>query len=1170
MKPLPARETAAAGTCTRAIRTWPAHRFLPNVKSSQSPPDFPPEKPETQKPASFMKPLAFPSLLAGVSLLSFSPSLSAHQAEADFNDMFIGDTRTRTNSGSPNNLNLNSGSGFLPANDSANGGNGEYNNDTGVVQFEAGDLSVPAGVSHFISNQGGDVNGGTGVVFGSHEGSVFTRMQERAFATPFTGGEIWFSFLFQLTGPAAQGQIVFNVPATTVAATASGAIGISMGAFGTPGALAINLNPAQSPASLITPGTATASLVYYDDLNGNGIMDEGESDLNGNGVIDGVDVGLGGASNVGSHLIIGRILHNPDGEDTVDIWLDPPDALDPTANPSTLSVVSDIFGAGGVFSVGFEGTRRNAPLPPGGPYTDGGHWAVDHFRMSDNANALDFVTGNVAADPNLIIAPDSPATNFNFAGIYGSGETLSSAPRTVKLLNSGASESVTITGISFANGNPNGVFSILSAPELPLTLSPGQSTNLTIQAASGVFETLFSDMLLIDTDHDTSDNPQDRSIGAAATFFGAGSRTNLNPGLNTNYTSWLSDKFSTQSPAVHVTPGFGGTSGMVRLRGEGDIAGGGPNNLSQRVLNGAADWEFAFFVSPLDASEFPAYTGFDMIGADRTFQVVIQSDNNPPIEASGTLGTFTDTVNADAAMINLAYLPAAGGLSVFDGNDWQSLGLPALAGSVDADLDGRLDPAGDDTVNYYLVRIKGTGFGTPAARYSVSVSQPNSTITVAKAENLTLFHAADITANTPGAYTFTTGDVSTRSGEDGFAVSLPFWIDEVSFFSVATRDPDISLNGRLAVTSHNAGPASGDLRVFNTGFENALEISALDFGDPAFSSSVGLPLSIPGGSSASIPVVFDPEGFSPGNNAARTTLTLHTNAPYQPVRTVNTVAAVTTDDNVLANWNLETPGSDPANPADVFAFWENTGNVRAVPGLRAGSGTAAYLPGGTALIQPMPATPEHFVVEFDFAIRETANRQFNVLLDRPSNTINLRYEAGQWSVFSNAWNPVIDHLLATSDDADGNFSLDDEGDTKNVHRLRIACNNWTGTTPTYRIQIVDAGGNVIASSAPDLAWFQNAGFGYQFRIDARNGSIPAFWIDDIQLAAIVSSTVEIVSISGGPGGFTIVWNSGGAPVTVERSTDLIEWTPISAADADGTHTDTTAPAGRAFYRLVTP
>jgi hypothetical protein len=68
---------------------------------------------------------------------------------------------------------------------------------------------------------------------------------------------------------------------------------------------------------------------------------------------------------------------------------------------------------------------------------------------------------------------------------------------------------------------------------------------------------------------------------------------------------------------------------------------------------------------------------------------------------------------------------------------------------------------------------------------------------------------------------------------------------------------------------------------------------------------------------------------------------------------------------------------------------------------------------------------------------------------------------------------------------------------------------------------------------------------------------------------ILSGEIAITGISGGPGGFTLTWDSSG-PVTVERSTDLIDWDEISVGDADGTHTDLTAPAGKAFYRVVAP
>ena len=81
---------------------------------------------------------------------------------------------------------------------------------------------------------------------------------------------------------------------------------------------------------------------------------------------------------------------------------------------------------------------------------------------------------------------------------------------------------------------------------------------------------------------------------------------------------------------------------------------------------------------------------------------------------------------------------------------------------------------------------------------------------------------------------------------------------------------------------------------------------------------------------------------------------------------------------------------------------------------------------------------------------------------------------------------------------------------------------------------------------------------------------PRFCVDDVNVALVLPSVVNVTSFTGGPGGFTITWDSGGAPVTVSRSTDLINWTDISLGDADGTHTDASAPAGKAFYRVELP
>jgi hypothetical protein len=1139
-----------------------------------------------------------PSLLSlvAVAAIAMPTGAAGGQAEADFNDMFLGDTRTTFGAGSPNQGNYNTGKGFMPFNSAqAGGGAGEWNNGTGVPLFAAGDLGVPAGVANFISKQGPDVNGGTGVVFTSGTGVNFTRMQERAFAAPLTGQEVWFSFVFRLAGPQAEGKISFNVPSTQQADPAQtnpGSFAISLGANGRPGALALNLSPNQTAASLISLGEATPELVYYDDRNGNGVIDGGEVDLNGNGIIDGVAVGTNNLASIRPHLIIGRVLVNPSGDDVIQVWLNPPNAADPTLQPPTLTATADKVGPGGIFSVGFFGTRRDAPTPAAGPYTNGGLFAVDHFRISDNANALQYVSGNVPLDPNLVIAPDSPASNFNFAGVYGSGNPIVSQPRTVKLVNSGSTQPIQILDIRFQNPTP--VFTITAAPQLPLTLAPGQSASISVQASSSTFETLFSNTLIVDTDADTPDNPQDRAISVAATFFTAGSRVNRNHSFDSNLNDWVSDHFFQNTPPIRVTPGFMGTAGMVRLRGEGDVAGGSPDNFSQNVLNGAADWEFAFLFSPLDVSQFANYAGFEPDGelGDRSFQVVIQSDNKSPQPASGTEGKFTDEHNGKAALINLAYLPTGGGLSVYDGRRWVGLGLPMLPGSIDVPLiegaivgDGRLDPA-VDVVNSYLVRIKGTGFGTPAAKYSVSVSQPNSTTTAQTAQNLTLFDAVEGAVHTPGSYTFTTGDSRSGSGNNGEAMTTSYWIDEVSFYAVQARDPDMSLPNGLTITSHNGITTSGGLSVTNTGFSQALNISQVVFGNPSvFSTTQALPLVVPAGTSAQIPVSLQPAGIAGGNNAIRSTVSVTSDAFPPPNSTINIVGVATTDANVIGNWNFEVPGGDTVGDTDTFLVWNENVATKDVPGLVAGSTTAASVGLLTSLNAPFGVPADSFTAEFAFAIRQTSSRAFNVVFRTGNNgQVNLRYEAGRWEAFKNVggdptgWQPVINMTsspLVPSVDANNDLSLDSPGDTKSVYRLRFSAKGWMGPTPTYRIEVMDAGGNLLAASAPELAFYQNemiAGGGRLINFDTNNGSSPGFWVDDVKVAVVVptSNEVRVTGVQGGPGGFTIRWDSGGAAVTVQRSLDLINWVTISENDVDGTHADSQAPAAKAFYRLVAP
>jgi hypothetical protein len=1216
-----------------------------------------------------MKPNKLLPLLACGPLLGIQ-AIHAGQIEADFNDMLLGDTRTRTSAASPNNNNLNSGSGFLADDGSASGGGGEFNNDTGVLQFVTGDLPVPSGVTGFTSVQGSSATGVSmshlaGANLGSH------RMQDRHFASPLTGSTVWFSFLVRLDGPDAEGQVYFNAPVltgSTSSTNTTGSFGVVFGGVATPGAFAINLTPANRISALV--GTPASSLVYYDDLNNNGILDGTETDRNGNTLIDGVEVGKAGIAGISSHLVIGRVTVNsaPAAADTIDLWLDPANTTSVGAlGAPTLTATSDEVDAAGIFSVAFAQWRDVAPVPSGGPYTDGGKTAIDHFRASDLANAFDFITGNVQADPKLVTLT-SGVPNFNFAGVYGSGTPLSSAPRTVILRNDGATQDIVINSISFQNGNAAGVFNITSQPTLPLTLNPGDTASITMVATGTVFSTAFSDTLVINTDEDAP-FPQDLSLPVAATFYTAGALVNTNPGFNTNLNGWQDDVFTSLGGTLpRVVPGFNGTGGMARIRGEGDVGAGAPDNFSQAVLNGASDFEFSFLLSPIATSEFAKYAGGAPLANDRTFQVVIQADSNIPQPANGTEGTWTDEFNNDASLINLAYLPAANDLAVWDSSAaggagaWQLLGVGPLTGSVDArpvpvvttdadtdllddaweqsffpgdlnqlsglaaadfesdgvsdllefqkgfnptqadtdfdgidDVDdhagnGILNAAAGDTVNWHLIRVKGTNFGSGGASYTVSVSDPNATTTADISAPVSFWAEKSGFDSTPGGYTFTTGDISTGSGlAGGGVVTTSYWLDDVSYFSVQAPDPGVTVADFATIVAHNVPTASGLLTITNTGFNAPLTVTGLTFAPgSAFSTTQVFPLVIPANSSAAVPIDVTATAIPAPNNSVIESVTVVTDA-FPVGSVVKTLGAVvTSNSNLLGNWNFETPGTDVVTDNDTFAAWaENNGTVN-FGGLVPGSATSARIVAATTLNNTLGAGAGGFQISFPLTMQApgagTQDRLFNLQLRSVANVgeeeINLRISNGATSnvqMFNGAWTsfgPAFTAALSSDANADGDF--DDAGDAKNVYTMVLTGTGWGAGTPTFGVKLIGTDGTTVLVDQQGLTPTQ----AFRDKVETLTSPLglvsflstsgtPRFCVDDVSAILVLPSNVEITAISGGPGGLTLNWNSS-VPVTVQRSTNLTDWVNISLNDADGAHTDLSAPAGKAFYRVVAP
>lgn len=1110
-------------------------------------------------------------LLLACACTSPLPSLLAGQVEADFNDMFLGNTMTRNNSASQNNLNVNTGLGFLPNVPSvATGGLGEYNTSTGVVQFEKGDLVLPSGASPgYISEQKSPVDplaqgSGGGVVFGSStntSGEIFTRFQDRSFATAMTNPVIWFSFLFRVDGPHAQGQLMFN-PANDADNTTSG-FGISIGHPSTPGAIAINATMSQTPQSLVS--AANSNILYYDGIGGAG-------DLNGNGQVDGVSVGKEGISGIRTHLIIGRITQNTaaGGEDIIEVWLDPANGADPTGESPILTYTGDRITPAGLTAIGFKGTRQYAPSPVGGPYTTGGHFSLDHVRLSDQDNALQFVTGNVPVDPKLVVAPGSPG-NFNFRGVYGAGNPLAAQPITMTLRNDGATQPIDITNIALTGTNTPTIFTVTNLPTLPLTLAPGATTSFTVEASSTVFEAGFTNSVKVST----SQPDQDKTFTAAATFYSAGSRVNQNGSLDLDIGGWTSDNFTgDDTPPLIVNPGFLGTSGKVFMKGAGET--GSPDNLSQTLLNGAKDWELAFFFSPLTDAQFLQKTGSAATGTDRLVQVIIQSNNLVPVPAFSTFGKWTDLHNGVAGMINLAYLPAMGGFRLYNGSNWVSAGLPTLTGPADQN-------------NVYLVRIKGTGFGTSAAKYTVSVSQPNSTITAATSSELAIWSSTSGQSNTPGAYTFTTGDVS-ASGTS--AKTASYSLDEVSFFSVAARDPDRTISGQN-VLSHEGITTAGGVTITNTGFSADLVVSGLTFQHShIFSTTQVFPVSIPAGTSIHVPVTMV-NGFVPGangalpNNAARGNVTITTNVTLAPSATASLLGSYTNSSNLLGNWNFEVTGIDPGGDSDSFAVWAETPNPtnsKDAAGLVTGSAISAYLGQNTGISGPLGVPIGNFVLECDFAFKDAGSDNNSFYMEiggGPSPHVPIFYRTGEfagWSVTEGEGTteiiPGVYHNPST--DLNGNFSLNDAGDTKNVYKLRFTGKGWNTTSPTYLLQILDSAGEQVGISEELSREVVTPTSGASYvSFLTPNVATAGFWVDNVRLGAIVESAVIVTGFSKTSGGFNISWSNGGNPIVLERSTTLLpdSWItlPLGSADfAAGTYNDSTAPNDKAFYRIKRP
>lgn len=806
-------------------------------------------------------------------------------------------------------------------------------------------------------------------------------------------------------------------------------------------------------------------------------------------------------------------------------------------------------------------------------------------------NEVQFFGKPAPADPQLTQDKENGDASLNYGTVFrGPGEPAETPVRTIRYENTGATQDIEITSVSIDGGfeitdiGKNGT----GGQTPPLTLLPGDFIDISVKGVpspTGMNSTI-SSALVVDTDEDR----QDKSMPADAKVYAAGDLMNRNFSFEAGgggAANWSQNH-------ARVSPGIApGSTAMVRVVGIGDTTNApgltlyGQANQTQDVDDGASDFESVFYFSPIDPSSWDKYTWGPLSGGtgDRTMQYMILADNND-VRNGNPIGFDQDT----NVIVNLAYLPDGNtsggtpGLYVYNGGTfgWELAVAKTLAGSIDANDDGILDVSTGDTVNAHKVVVKGVGFGTPAASYTITVDSTTSA-------PLTAWHAASGTSHTLAGHSFTTADnASSWSG----GVATPFWVDDAALYNVGTPDPGlVVLQGpdNIIYADRSVGTTGTSTIVLrNDGAASDLVISSATFSDPSFSLMETTPITVAPGAVQDLTIQWD--STVSGNIVLDATASFEHNGNGSPLE-YTLGGAVVSPAHLSPNWDFETPGTDAVDDTDTFAFWtelpgDGTG-VFDIPGLAPGSDTAARINDDSYLQTGVGTPASDFVAEVWFAIQDTTARAFNIMIvGDAGGQINIRYQGTEWLSYNNVgntpsgWEVVLDMasnplLPSVDDDKDG--SLDGPTDTKNVYLIRVTGEGWDSETPTFSFDILDSTDTVIGSSTPNIARFQNALPGPAARLDATAqwGNCPGFWVDDYNIRVNPlpePSFVEITSVSGGTGALTLTYDAEGATVNIERTQSLspASWSAIATGESSGTYTDNTAPEGGAYYRVVIP
>jgi hypothetical protein len=216
--------------------------------------------------------------------------------------------------------------------------------------------------------------------------------------------------------------------------------------------------------------------------------------------------------------------------------------------------------------------------------------------------------------------------------------------------------------------------------------------------------------------------------------------------------------------------------------------------------------------------------------------------------------------------------------------------------------------------------------------------------------------------------------------------------------------------------------------------------------------------------------------------------------------------------------------------APFLTGWSTAGTVVPFGGLAPGSTRSAWLASsGTARVGQNVTWDAEWFLDFFFAITNTANRSFSLLINAGADaansgaaTINLRCQAGQFNAYSaGSWgNDLGLGSVAPSLDANGDGDFDDAGDTRNVYRMRLTGHDWGLPTARYDLALSAANATNFAVTVTNLTrWHNGSGVNgppTAFLFNTIFGSNPGFWVDDVTSAVVAppQPTDAIVNISG--------------------------------------------------------